>query len=72
MAKGNQSKSTILTFILGIFCLDKLYTAKGILPKLGWTILKIITGGGLVIWWIVDLITCLTGKYKVNPIDYFR
>ena len=72
MAKNNQGKNTIITFILGIFLFDKLYTANGIGPKLGWWFLKFITGGGLLIWWIVDLVTCLMGKYKVNPINYFK
>ncbi|MCL2540800.1 MAG: TM2 domain-containing protein [Firmicutes bacterium] len=72
MSKGNQSKNTLITFILGLFCLDKLYTAKSLLGKIGWTVLKIITGGGLAIWWLVDLIMCVVGKYKVNPIDYFK
>jgi hypothetical protein len=52
--------TTTLLFcvILGYLGVDRFYVGKI------WTgILKLITGGGCFIWWIIDLIMLATGNY---------
>ena len=49
----------LLSILVGMFGVDRFY-----LGKTGTGILKLITGGGFGIWWLVDLITIATGKMK--------
>lgn len=51
MQQKRWSTALILSFFLGLLGIDRFYlgyTGKGIL--------KLITGGGLGIWWLYDLI----------------
>ncbi len=61
LAPGSSDKSFIatwlLSYLLGIFGADRFY-----LGKIGTAIIKLVTLGGLGIWWLVDLIITLTGN----------
>ncbi|MCI7805341.1 MAG: TM2 domain-containing protein [Oscillospiraceae bacterium] len=54
-----KSKTTalILSILLGELGIDRFY-----LGYTGLGILKLITGGGFCIWWLVDIILIATGK----------
>lgn len=55
-----KSKTTalILAILLGGFGADRFYVGKT-----GTGVLKLITGAGLGVWWLVDIILILIGKY---------
>ncbi len=55
-----KSKTTtlILAILLGGLGVDRFYVGK-----IGTGILKLITWGGIGIWWLVDIILIATGKY---------
>ena len=62
-AENVSSKSrlatTILAWVLGGLGIDRFYTGHIVLG-----ILKLITGGGFGIWWIIDFILAVVGKRK--------
>ncbi|MCK4473749.1 TM2 domain-containing protein [Candidatus Parcubacteria bacterium] len=49
----------LLSIFVGAFGIDRFY-----LGKTGTGILKLITGGGFGIWWLIDVISIATGKMK--------
>lgn len=49
----------VLWFFLGGLAAHRWYKGKPV----GWNILFILTGGGCGIWWVVDLINIITGKF---------
>ncbi len=55
-----KSKTTtlILAILLGGLGVDRFYVGK-----MGTGVLKLLTGGGFGIWWLVDIILIATGKY---------
>lgn len=55
-----KSKTTtlILAILLGGLGVDRFYVGKT-----GTGILKLLTGGGLGLWWLIDIILIATGKY---------
>ena len=57
----NKSKTTtlIISILLGELGIDRFY-----LGYTGLGILKLLTGGGLGIWWLIDIIMIATGKMK--------
>ena len=58
---SNKSKSTtfLLCYFLGALGVHRFY-----LGKLITGILMLITGGGLMIWWLIDLYRIITGRLK--------
>ncbi|MGA0352299.1 MAG: TM2 domain-containing protein [Poseidonia sp.] len=59
----NSEKDWIITLVLSILVgglgIDRFYTGSVILG-----ILKLITLGGLGLWWLIDLIMLVTGNYR--------
>lgn len=55
-----KSKTTtlILAILLGGLGVDRFYVGK-----MGTGVLKLLTGGGFGIWWLVDIILIVTDKY---------
>ena len=51
--------TTILAWVLGGLGVDRFY-----LGQIGTGILKLITGGGFGIWWLIDLIMAAAGSRK--------
>ena len=53
-------KDWLVTLLLALFCpVHRFYTGHT-----GLGILFILTGGGCGIWWLIDVISILTGSYK--------
>jgi TM2 domain-containing membrane protein YozV len=59
----SQGKDWLTTLLLSIFLgslgVDRFYTGHTLLG-----VVKLITCGGLGIWWLIDLIMIATGSYK--------
>ena len=49
----------VLAIVVGTIGIDRFYTGSILLG-----VLKLLTVGGLGIWWIIDLILLVTGNYK--------
>ncbi len=48
----------LLCWFLGLFGAHRYYTGKI------WTgVIMLLTGGGFVIWWIIDLVVILVGEF---------
>ena len=62
--KANWVLALVMSVVFGIFGVDRF-----IFGKVGTGILKLITLGGLGIWWIVDVILIAT-KYKFKNIEW--
>ena len=63
MQQMNSDKDWIITLVLAILVgglgIDRFYTGSIILG-----VLKLVTFGGLGLWWLIDLIMLVTGTYK--------
>jgi hypothetical protein len=62
LAAGGAPKSWMTTLLLcafvGGFGVHRFYTGHTVIG-----VLQLLTGGGCGIWWLVDLIMLITGKY---------
>ena len=58
-SEKNWLVALLLSIFVGGLGIDRFY-----LGKIGTGILKLITGGGLGIWWLIDVILIATGKMK--------
>ena len=62
MQQMNSEKDWLITLILSIvvggFGIDRFYTGSVLLG-----VLKLVTLGGLGVWWLIDLIMLVTGNY---------
>ena len=52
----------VLSILLGVFGVDRFYAGSPLNIVFG--IIKFLTGGGFGIWWIVDIILVICGKFK--------
>ncbi len=63
LVSGEEGKDWLITLLLSVFAgglgVDRFYTGY-----VGLGILKLLTGGGCGIWWLVDVLLIATGKYK--------
>ena len=63
MQQMNSEKDWLITLILSIvvggFGIDRFYTGSVLLG-----VLKLVTLGGLGVWWLIDLIMLVTGNCK--------
>lgn len=57
MAQKSWTTTLILSILLGALGVDRFYLGYTLLG-----ILKLITGGGLGIWWLIDIIMIATNK----------
>lgn len=58
-SEKNWLVALLLSIFVGTLGVDRFY-----LGKIGTGIFKLITGGGLGLWWLIDLIMIATGKMK--------
>lgn len=66
--KGVKQVNWILVLIMSIF-FGSLGVDRFIMGKVGTGILKLITLGGLGVWWLIDLILIAT-KYEFKGIEW--
>lgn len=69
--RGNKRRvSWVLTLVMSII-FGLLGVDRFIMGKVGTGILKLITFGGLGIWWLIDIILIST-KYEYNNIEWVK
>lgn len=54
----NRTATLLLCFFLGVLGLHRFYVGKF------WTgLIQLLTGGGFGIWWIIDLVLIIIGRF---------
>lgn len=59
VSPSSRLVATLLCFFLGVLGVHRFYVGK-----IGTGILQLITGGGLGIWYLVDLILIIVGRFR--------
>lgn len=59
MSSKSKSKTFLLCYFFGAFGFHRFY-----LGKLLTGVLMLVTGGGFVVWWLIDLYRIVTGRFK--------
>jgi len=67
--REQREQRWLITLLLCIF-LGGFGAHRFFVGKIGTAFLMIITLGGLGVWWLVDLITIIVGKYKDKQGNY--
>ncbi|MFV8470267.1 TM2 domain-containing protein [Mycoplasma sp. VS424B] len=69
MVKSNRSYvvNLLLSIFLGALGIDRLYGGR-----IGLFLLKLFTGGGFGVWWLIDLILAAAGMQKDNQGLYIK
>ena len=57
----SKTVALVLSIFLGVLGIDRFY-----LGYMGLGILKLLTGGGFGIWWLIDVVLILLGKVKTK------
>lgn len=65
-SQKSQGVALLLAIFLGFVAGHKWYLGS----KWYWNLLFIVTGGGLGIWWIIDVIGIITGRYQPRNGSY--
>jgi TM2 domain-containing membrane protein YozV/RNA polymerase subunit RPABC4/transcription elongation factor Spt4 len=67
ISKKDWTTTFILSLLLGGFGIDRLYVGK-----IGTGIIKMLTLGGVYIWWLIDWITVLAGKFTDKEGNFIK
>ncbi len=59
MKEVNKTTLLIVSILLGGLGIDHFMTGKTVSG-----ILKLVTGGGFGIWWIINIVQIITGKFQ--------
>ena len=62
--KLNWPLTLVLSILFGSLGVDRF-----MMGQIGWGLLKLVTAGGMGIWWLVDVILIAT-KYQFNDIEW--
>ncbi len=65
---GKKQKNWVLVLLMSIF-FGSLGVDRFIMGHVGWGILKLITFGGVGIWWLIDLIL-IASKHEFKGIEW--
>jgi uncharacterized RDD family membrane protein YckC len=59
VSSKSKSKTFLLCYFFGVFGIHRFY-----LGKLLTGVLMLVTGGGFVVWWLIDLFRIVSGRFK--------
>ena len=60
---GASDKRILIAFLLGVF-LPLTGAHRFYAGKIGTGLLQLVTGGGLGIWWLIDMIMLVSGRFR--------
>ncbi len=59
VSPSSRLAAALLCFFLGVLGVHRFYVGK-----IGTGIIQLLTGGGFGIWWVVDLILIIVGRFR--------